>query len=115
MGQLVGALVDGGQGIELHPQVGPDEVFLLWRAVAGTVLLLGAGASRGAVFPNGVPHECLPPLNADFFTQLQRITEDKHSTSVRRVVKDLVQLHGSNFSLTLEDYFTELEFLSRVV
>jgi hypothetical protein len=57
----------------------------------------------------------LPPLNADFFTQLQRITGQKHKETIERVVYDVVNLFGSNFSLTLEDYFTQLEFLLQAV
>jgi len=49
-------------------------------------------------------------LNADFFTQLQKITTEKHGSVVKRVIRDVVDLFGSNFSLTLEDYFTQLEF-----
>jgi hypothetical protein len=74
----------------------------------GRVVLLGAGATRGANF--GFRPSCDPPLNRDFFTQLQRITE-KHAPLVRQIVKDVVELFGANFSLTLEDYFTQLEFL----
>lgn len=72
------------------------------------VILLGAGASRGAAF--GFPSSVEPPLNRDFFTQLQRITT-KHTKLVRQVMRDVVDLFGANFSLTLEDYFTQLEFL----
>lgn len=74
----------------------------------GRVILLGAGASRGADF--GFKPVCDPPLNRDFFTQLQRIT-GKHGPLVRLVMEDVVELFGANFSLTLEDYFTQLEFL----
>ena len=80
-----------------------------------TLVVLGAGASRGASFPIGTSVDCLPPLNADFFTQLQRITSDKHSRIIKRVVQDVVRLFGANFSLTLEDYFTQLEFLNRTI
>jgi hypothetical protein len=56
---------------------------------------------------------CDPPLNADFFTQLQRITRPpRRRALVESVIKDVVGLFGSNFSLTLEDYFTQLEFLA---
>lgn len=71
------------------------------------VVVLGAGASRGANF--GFQPLCQPPLNADFFTQLQRIV-GKHGGLVRRVVKDVVSLFDANFHLTLEEYFTQLEF-----
>ena len=49
-----------------------------------------------------------PPLNADFFTQLQRVV-GKHAPTAREVIKDVVGLFGANFSLTLEDYFSQLE------
>ncbi len=78
------------------------------------LIILGAGASRAAGVDaerRRVPLTCLPPLNADFFTHLQRITETKHRETVRKAVADVVELFGSNFSLTLEDYFTQLEFL----
>jgi SIR2-like domain len=77
------------------------------------LMIVGAGATLGARFPN-FHAECRPPLNADFFTQLQRITS-KHQPLIRDVVGDVVELFGSNFSLTLEDYFTQLEFLSEAV
>ena len=59
---------------------------------------------------------CDPPLNADFFTQLQRITgPPRRRKLVEQVVKDVVGLFGPNFSLTLEDYFTQLEFLAEAI
>jgi hypothetical protein len=75
------------------------------------LVILGAGATVGEEFSPDVVQLCRPPLNADFFTQLQRIT-DKHTQVVKAVVKDVVELFGANFSLTLEDYFTQLEFLT---
>lgn len=75
------------------------------------VVVLGAGATRGAQFvvdANPRPR-CEPPLNADFFTQLQRITTARHQATIRAVVKDAVTLFGPNFSLTLEEYFTQLQ------
>ncbi len=77
-------------------------------------MVLGAGASRGAEFieeppDDGTPPLCLPPLNADFFTQLQRITTGRHQATVDAVLKDVLELHGTNFSLTLEEYFTQIE------
>jgi hypothetical protein len=82
-------------------------------APSNRVVLLGAGATLGAVFPNFTP-ECRPPLNADFFTQLQRITT-KHQKLIREVMADIVSLFGSNFTLSLEEYFTQLEFLAEAV
>ncbi len=78
------------------------------------VVVLGAGATRGAQFvvrpPQGAAAlGCLPPLNADFFTQLQRVTSAKHADTIAGVVGDVVKLYGPNFSITLEEYFTQLE------
>src|SRR5262245_25192138 len=59
---------------------------------------------------------CDPPLNTDFFTQLQRITRPpRRRQLVEQVMKDVVGLFGANFSLTLEDYFTQLEFLAEAI
>lgn len=74
---------------------------------ASTVVVLGAGATRGAQLPDG--RACEPPLNADFFTQLQRITAVKHQDTLEGVIDDILQVFGPDFSLTLEDYFTHLE------
>lgn len=74
------------------------------------VVVLGAGATRGAEWVDGST-ACLPPLNADFFTQLQRIKATKHQGVISDVLRDVVGLYGPNFSLTLEQYFTQLETL----
>lgn len=76
------------------------------------VVVLGAGATRGATTSAG--RLCQPPLNADFFTQLQRISNTKHRQTVRDVVKDVVAVFGSNFALTMEEYFTQLEAIGRM-
>lgn len=74
------------------------------------VVVIGAGATRGAHFVHGdQPPLCLPPLNTDFFTQLQRITAAKHERDVANVLEDVLTLYGPNFDLTLEQYFTQLE------
>jgi hypothetical protein len=79
-------------------------------APADRVILLGAGATVGADFGKRFKTTVRPPLNADFFTQLQRIT-GKHHEVVGDIVKDVIGLFGPNFDLTLEDYFSQLEFL----
>ena len=91
-------------------------------AVGDVVVVLGAGASRGAEWVTNVvanlgeaatapdlPPMCLPPLNADFFTQLQRITTKRHQSTIQLVLDDVLELYGSDFQLTLEQYFTQLE------
>lgn len=77
---------------------------------SGTVVVLGAGATRGASFVKS-GFGCQPPLNADFFTQLQRVAAGKHQGVVAEVLRDVVALYGPNFDLTLEQYFTQLETL----
>lgn len=71
------------------------------------VIVLGAGTTKGASTSTGKTVQ--PPLNADFFTQVQRITTPKHVKNVRAVMADVVELFGPNFSLTMEEYFTQLE------
>jgi hypothetical protein len=78
------------------------------------LVVLGAGASRASGIVGGQA-DCLPPLNADFFTQLQRISEKKHKPTITKVMDDVVAQFGSNFALTLEEYFTQLEFLIEAV
>ena len=77
------------------------------------VVVLGAGATRGADSREGA--QCLPPLNTDFFTQLQRITRPKHFDVVEAVIRDVVDLFGPNFTVSMEDYFTQLESIQRTV
>ena len=79
-----------------------------------TVYILGAGATRGASFVTS-KSTCNPPLDADFYTQLQRITNSKHQELVKRVTADAVTLFGTNFRLTLETMFTTLEYTLRMV
>ena len=75
-----------------------------------TVVILGAGATRGAEWVDSTS-VCLPPLNVDFFTQLQRIQSAKHQGVVSDILRDVIGPYGPNFRLTLEGYFTQLETL----
>ncbi len=79
------------------------------------VFVLGAGATRGASFVDATKDPCLPPLDADFFTQLQRVRNAKHQEFIDQVIKDVVDLFGVNFSLTLETVFTTLEHTLRMI
>lgn len=79
-----------------------------------TVVVLGAGATRGAEFVKAADSRaCIPPLNADFFTQLQRVQSENLQADVDAVMEDVVESFGANFRLTLEDYFTHIEALLR--
>ena len=78
------------------------------------VVVLGAGATRGAEFVDRKSPICLPPLNADFFTQLQRIETRKHQRAVDLVLRDVRKVYGSNYRVTLEQYVTQLESLKEM-
>jgi hypothetical protein len=80
-----------------------------------TLYVLGAGATRGASFVSPSKKICLPPLNGDFFTQLQRIASDKHEGLVTAVIADVVELFGANFKGDMELVFTTLEHTLRMV
>lgn len=79
------------------------------------VFVLGAGATRGASFVDAKKNSCLPPLDADFFTQIQRIKNPKHQQLVSQVIEDTVELYGPNFRTTLEIVFATFEHTIRMM
>lgn len=76
------------------------------RAARATVIL-GAGASRGASFADA-GRQVLPPLDADFFQQAQRLDEETFRGSVREVVEFVRDEYGLTRLPTLETVFTQL-------
>lgn len=79
------------------------------------LFVFGAGATRGANFVSASTNPCLPPLDRDFFTQLQRIGGTKHRDLVRSVMADVVEVFGLNFDVTMETMFTTLEHTIRML
>lgn len=79
------------------------------------LFVLGAGATRGASFVDVTENPCLPPMDADFFGQLQRVQNPKHQQTVQDVIKDTVELFGVNFQVTMETVFTTLEHTARMI
>lgn len=78
-----------------------------------TVLVLGAGATRGASFARR--HAAvLPPLDSDFFSQAQRLSCSKPPQLLDNLITDVVSLFGTNFELTMEGYLTQIEQLGNV-
>ena len=77
------------------------------RAVRSTVVL-GAGASRGASFADS-KRQVLPPLDADFFRQAQRLDETAYNAHVREVIEFVRAEYGSTRLPTLEALFTQLQ------
>ncbi len=80
------------------------------------LIVLGAGATRGASFCSGAGRLrlCKPPVDGDFFTQLQRISNDKHRATIDALLENVISHFGHNFSLGLERVFTVFEFYQRV-
>lgn len=79
------------------------------------VVVLGAGATRACSFIDSKVSSCLPPLDGDFFTQLQRVPDAKHRADIGRVMTDVVNLFGSNFTVTLETAFATVEHTLRML
>ena len=69
----------------------------------------------GASFVDPMKDPCLPPLDADFFTQLQRVRNSKHKTLIKDVMRDVVDLFGQNFEVTMETVFSTLEHTERMI
>jgi hypothetical protein len=82
-----------------------------------TTFILGAGATRGCSFVGEMKRtgHCLPPLEADFFTQLQRVSSNAHSARVKRLIEGLVEWFGPNYSLGMEQVFIHLEHAERML
>lgn len=78
-----------------------------------SVVVLGAGATRGASFVAGHAG-VLPPLDSDFFTQAQRISSSKPGEMLDDLIADVVSVFGTNFTLTMESYLTQIEHLRNV-
>lgn len=79
------------------------------------LFVFGAGATRGCSFVDPKKDPCLPPLDVDFFTQLQRVRNKKHYPLIKQVMRDVVDLFGSNFDVTMETVFTTLEHTLRML
>ena len=82
-----------------------------------TVFILGAGATRGCSFVNDMKRSghCLPPLDGDFFTQLQRVSSAAHSDRIKRLISGMVEWFGSNYALGMEQVFIHLEHAERML
>jgi hypothetical protein len=79
------------------------------------LFVFGAGATRGCSFVRRDEFPCLPPLDKDFFTQLQAVSNPKHKDLVQSVIKDVIDLFGPNFDVTMETVFTTLEHTIRML
>ncbi|MBI4057243.1 MAG: SIR2 family protein [Elusimicrobia bacterium] len=80
------------------------------------VVVLGAGATRGASFValKEKQGKALPPLDTDFFTQTQRLSQAKPKELLGGLIENTVDIFGKNFKLTMEGFLTHIEHLSIV-
>jgi hypothetical protein len=74
-----------------------------------TLIILGAGASRGASFVKDIT-KVLPPLDIDFFQHIARMTPNK-------TTKDLIEFireeYGTESGLSMEHFFSEADYTNR--
>jgi hypothetical protein len=80
------------------------------RATGKAAVILGAGATRGAHY---VPHlaTAVPPLDTDFFNQLQMLVDPQHKGVVRELISAARDEFGPDLRVTMEGFFTHVEFL----
>ena len=74
-----------------------------------TLVVLGAGASRGASYAND-PTTVLPPLDLDFFQQLSRMEATPEST---RLLEFIRREYGHEVGLSMEQFFSEADYTNR--
>lgn len=79
------------------------------------LFIIGAGATRGCSFVDAKKNPCLPPLDGDYFSQLQKISNKKHHELISEVMEDVVKVFGVNFNVTMETVFTTYEHMSKMV
>lgn len=74
-----------------------------------TLIILGAGASRGASFVSD-ESQVLPPLDRDFFQQLSRLRQTKEANRLLRFVRTE---YGHEIGLSMEQFFSEADYTNR--
>ena len=74
-----------------------------------TLILLGAGASRGASFATD-ESKPLPPLDLDFFQQLARLDSTDES---RRLLEFVRSEYQHEVGLSMEQFFSEADYTNR--
>lgn len=82
-----------------------------------TVFILGAGATRGCSFVEDLKRSgrCLPPLDGDFFTQLQRVSNRTHRPRIDELIRGLANWFGQNYGLGMEQVFCHLEHAEKMM
>lgn len=79
-----------------------------------TLVILGAGATRGASFVDDTSPEPLPPLDLDFFQQIARMSPGKSSKSeAEKLLNFAREEFGSEIGLSMEEFLSEIEYTDR--
>jgi hypothetical protein len=78
------------------------------KRAQNATIILGAGASRGASFADR-SRRVLPPLDADFFQQAQRLDDGTFDGNVRAVIEFVREEYSPTRLPTLEALFTQLQ------
>ncbi|MCG3122044.1 MAG: hypothetical protein GIKADHBN_00420 [Phycisphaerales bacterium] len=74
-----------------------------------TLVVLGAGATRAsAELTPHHPEHPEPPLDSDFFTQLQRVRNRKHQASIKLLLKYCWKEFGPAWNLSMESFFNHI-------
>ncbi len=74
-----------------------------------TLVILGAGASRGASYVTDQTL-VLPPLDIDFFQQLSRMN---HTEDSRYLLEFIRSEYGHEIGLSMEQFFSEADYTNR--
>jgi hypothetical protein len=74
-----------------------------------TLVVLGAGASRGASFV-GTPWRAAPPLDADFFSQLQKV---KPTTEITALLAFVRAEFGARMQVSMEEFYSQADYTER--
>src|SRR5271154_3631437 len=74
------------------------------------VVLLGAGATRGALQKNSIP----PPVDADFFEIAGQLSGHGTLKLARSVLNDVRNLYGRVPGVGLENYYRDIETRARI-
>lgn len=77
-----------------------------------SVVILGAGATRGCGLVDGFARP-LPPLNADFFTQIQRIRNPKYKLYIKALLEHLHRFYGPGWGLGMEEFYNQLTYIQQ--
>ncbi|MBI5559915.1 MAG: hypothetical protein HY883_01395, partial [Deltaproteobacteria bacterium] len=76
------------------------------------LIVLGAGASRGASFvkTNQNPK---PPLDNDFFSQIQFIKKAANTEQIEKLLDFVNKEFGSTIGVSMEEVFSQADYTSR--